>query len=187
VRLPDQNGRLELGYELSSNDARVKPTPAVMDVYQTPVADINQDGVLLPVKSKFSTLLTDPVTGLATTDQAGYSVYNKDSKPSTETRFLIWNGVVGGLPTATNTADSVSLLWHGNGNLVDSYWRNFEAFRTNTFLLKKTLTLIPADIASFSYRNRIHIQGVNYLIGDLSAALERNQRSILCEVDLWRV
>ena len=188
LRITDQNGRIELGYDLSGNDATVKPTPAAMDVYQTATTAANQDGVLLSIKSRFSTLLTDPATGLAMTDQVGYSPLNKDSKPGNDApRFLLWNGIVAGRPTATNADSGQSLLWHGPGNLADTYWHRFETFRTNTFLLRKRLALTPADLATFNYRHKVHIQGVNYIVGDIKASLERRQKAVICEADLWRI
>ncbi|MGM9510206.1 hypothetical protein ACS5NO_20895 [Larkinella sp. GY13] len=186
LRIPDQHGRLELSYEIDGNDATMKPIPALMDKYQTPENEENAGGVLLPVKSRFSTLLTDPVLGLATTSQTGFSVLNKDSKPVLSNRLLFWNGLVAGVPTATNAHAGQTLLWSGAGNLVDTHWRRFERFKGRTFPIRRNLYLSAADLARFTLRQKVHIQGVDYLISSLKTALG-DDPILICEAELWRV
>ncbi|GAB3937045.1 phage tail tape measure protein [Larkinella terrae] len=186
LRIPDQHGRLELSYEIDGNDATMKPIPAPMDKYQTPETAENAGGVLLPIKSRFSTLLTDPASGLATTSQAGFSVLNKDARPVLSNRFLFWNGLIGGVPTATHAHDGQTLLWSEPGNLVENYWQRFEQFRGRTFPIRRNLYLSAADLARFTMRQKVHIQGVDYLISTLKTALGDNP-VVTCEAEMWRV
>ncbi|GAB3256170.1 hypothetical protein GCM10027347_17810 [Larkinella harenae] len=184
---PETVNRLELGYELDGNDALMKPIPEAMDKYTTAETAANEGGSVLPIRSRFSTYLTNPVTGLARALQPGISPNNKDSQNRSSPKLLFWNGVVGGLPRATHSSGPRSLIWHGANNLVDSGYRQFERFKENTFLLKKLVALTPTDLATFSFRNKVHIKGVNYLVGSMRVGLMKDQRVIPAEVELWRV
>lgn len=186
VKAPELNNRLELSYELDSNDALLKPIPPALDKYTTAVTTQNEGGVLVPIKARVSTLLTDPVTGRAMTQQPGISPNNKDSKNGANPRLLFWNGMVDGQPLATNAHGNRSLLWHGPNNLVDVGYRNFEAFKSDTFSVTKLVYLSAADLALFSFRRKVHIKGVNYLVGSIKAALSADQSAIPTEVRLWR-
>jgi hypothetical protein len=186
VKTPELANRLELSYALDSNDGLLKPIPASMDKYTTPETPANAGGTLVPIQSRISTLLTDAGSGLATTQQPGISPNNKDNKNGTTPKLLFWNGVVGGKPQATNAQGNRSLLWHGPNNLVDSGYRRFEAFKGDTFQLTKLLYLSPADLALFSFRKKVHISGVNYVVGALKSQLSTDQNLMPTEVTLWR-
>ena len=120
------------------------------------------------------------------TQQAGVSGLNKDNKGGASPKLLFWNGVVSGQPVATNTQGRRSLLWTGPNNLVDVGYRQYEAFRGNTFRLTKLVYLTPGDLARFSFRQKVHIKGVNYVVGSLKAVLGAGRQTIPTEVMLWR-
>ncbi|OIN61159.1 hypothetical protein [Arsenicibacter rosenii] len=185
TKLPDLHGRLELSFDIDQNDATMKPLPLELDKYTTPETAENEGGALIPVKCAFSTLLTDGGSGFAHTDQQGYSPLNKDSKPVATARFLIWNGMQNGAPRATASDGNMILNWSGANGLAKKYWRVYEGFRSRTFALKKMLYLSPADLASFSMRQKIHVRGVDYVIGDMKAGIS-DSNLIPCETTLWR-
>ncbi|MCX6216416.1 hypothetical protein [Spirosoma sp.] len=187
VKAPDLVNRLELSYDIDSNDALMKPVPPAMDSYTTPETTINEGGTTVPIKSRFSTLLTDPLTGRAVTQQAGISPNNKDSKTNTTPKFLFWHGVVNDQPLATSAHGNRSLNWHGPNNLVDAGYKRFEAFKGNTFSVNKLVFLSPADLALFSFRKKVHIKGVNYVVGSMKAALGNDRETIPTEVSLARI
>jgi hypothetical protein len=187
VKAPELVNRLELGYAIDSNDALLKPVPANMVNYVTPETTANEGGTILPVQSRVSTLATNQTTGLAQTQQPGFSPLNKDSKTDSTPKLLFWNGMVGGIPRATSAHSARSLVWSGAGNLADTSYKSFEAFKGNTFGVKKLVYLSAADLALFSFRKKVHIKGVNYLVGSMKSVLGSNQKTIPTEVQLWRV
>ncbi len=186
VKAPELNNRLELSYALDSNDALLKPIPAEMNKYCTAETTVNEGGTLVPIQSRISTLMTDPATGRAITQQPGNSPNNKDSKQATSPKFLFWNGLVNGQPLATNRQGNRSLLWSGANNLVDKGYRKYEAFKGDTFSLTKLVYLTRADLALFSFRKKVHIKGVNYVVGSMKAVLSNDQSTIPTEVQLWK-
>lgn len=186
VKVPELANRLELSYAIDGNDGLLKPVPPSMDKYTTPETAINEGGSLVPVQSRLSTLLTDPATGRAMTQQAGISPANKDNKNGSTAKVLFWNGIVGGAPRATNAHGNRSLLWHGPNNLVDGGYRRFEVFKGDTFSVTKLVYLSAADLALFSFRHKVHIRGVNYVVRSLKAALGSDRQGIPTEVVLCR-
>ncbi len=187
VKSPELVNRLELGYVIDSNDGLLKPVPPSMDKYTTAETTINQGGTLLPIQSRISTLLTNTASGLAITQQAGISPNNKDNKNGTSPKLLFWNGVVGGLPRATNSQGNRSLLWSGPNNLVDGGYRRFETFKGDTFSVTKLVYLTAADLALFSFRRKIHIRGVTYIVASMKAALTGDKTGIPTELVLCRI
>lgn len=184
---PETANRLELSYELDSNDGLLKPVPADLDIYTTAETLVNEGGTVVPIRARQSTLVTDPATGRAVTQQPGISSNNKDNKNTASPKLLFWNGLVGGQPRATNAQGARRLAWHGANNLVDAEYRRFEAFKGDTFSVTKLVYLTASDLALFSFRKKVHIKGVNYLVGSMKAALSVNQKTIPTEVVLWRV
>ncbi|GAB3892473.1 hypothetical protein GCM10028803_05330 [Larkinella knui] len=187
TKTPETVNRLELGYELDSNDALMKPIPPSMDKYITPETVANEGGSVLPIRSRLSTYLKNPVSGLAMTSQPGISPNNKDSQNKGNPKILFWNGIVSGKPRATHTCGTRSLIWNGSNNLVNAGYGRFEAFKESTFRVNKVVNLTPADLATFSFRNKVHIKGVNYLVGSMKVALMKDQKVIPAELELWRV
>lgn len=187
VKTPELANRLELSYALDGNDGLLKPIPASMDKYTTLETVANAGGTLVPIQSRLSTLLTDAVTGRAVTRQPGVSINNKDNQNRPTPKLLFWNGLVNGEPRATSAHGNRSLLWHGPNNLVDGGYRRFEAFKGDTFSTTKLVYLSPVDLALFSFRRKVHIRGVNYVVGSMKAALGEQRQGIPTEVQLWRV
>lgn len=184
VKSPDTNSRLELGYDLDSNDAELKPVPPGMDVYRTAETPLTEGATLLPIRSKFSTLVQS--AGRYVTDQVGYSSINKDSKPVSCFRLLVSTENRGGVPLVVNGVGVRELTWPGENGLVNRFWQGYERFRADTMLVRKNVLLRPADLATFSFRNKVHISGVNYLVGLLKANLG-NEGPVMCEVELWKL
>ncbi|WP_233207783.1 hypothetical protein [Siphonobacter sp. BAB-5405] len=187
IKLPETVNRLELSYEIDGNDALLKPIPLHMDKYITKETTANEGGSTLPIKSRFSTYLIDTETGLAITSQPGISPNNKDSNTKGTPKVLFWNDPVNEVPTATAQTENRSLFWQGENSLPGKSFSRFERFKENTFLIRKTIYLTPADMAVFSFRNKVHIKGVNYLVGSLKASLKTNQKIIPVEVELWKI
>jgi hypothetical protein len=187
TKVPDLQNRLELSYLIDGNDALLKPIPTYFDKYTTAETQQTAGGSVTPVRSAFSTLLTNPETGLAMTSQPGISINNKDNTNRPTPKVLFWNGLVDGKPVATNTRNGKALTWHGPGNLVDTYWREFERFKARTFLIRKNVVLTPADLAQFRFRNKVHIRGVNYLVGSYKAVLGLDANVIPTELELWKI
>ncbi|MCK8492878.1 hypothetical protein M0L20_13505 [Spirosoma sp. RP8] len=185
VKAPELNNRLELSYALDSNDALLKPIPAPLDKYTTAETTLNEGGSLVSIQSRVSTLATDAQTGRAMTQQPGLSPSNKDSKNDSIPKLLFYNGLVNGEPRASSAHGNRSLTLHGDRNLVDGY-KEFEAFKGNTFSVTKLVYLTAADLALFSFRNQVHIKGVNYVVGSMKAVLSNNQNTIPTEVKLWK-
>ncbi|SFD46385.1 hypothetical protein [Spirosoma endophyticum] len=187
AKVPDLQNRLELSYNIDNNDALMKPIPDAFGTYSTPEIGNAVGGSVTPIRSAFSTLQTNPVSGLAMTSQAGISPSNKENAARSLPKLLFWNGMVDGKPVATNERNGKALVWSGPGNLVDTYWKQFERFKVNTFLIRKAVVLTPADLARFSFRNKVHIRGVNYLIGGYKAVLGADEKIIPAELELWKV
>lgn len=187
VKQPDLQSRLELSYDIDANDALMKPIPIEHDKYTTAETSGNEGGSLTPICSRLSTLRTNPVTGRAMTNQPGTSPNNKDNTTPPSPKLLFWNGLVSSEPRATRAQGAYSLTWQGSNNLRDVSYQRFEQFKANTFLLKKNVFLSPADLARFSFKQRVHIQGVHYLVGALKVKLGTRGGVIPGEVDLWRV
>ena len=187
VKTPDLQNRLELSYVIDGNDALLKPIPAAFDKYSTPEAGNAIGGSVTPIVSAFSTLQTNSVSGFAATSQAGISPNNKDNANRPTPKLLFWNGLVGGKPNATNSRSGKTLAWRGSGNLVDNYWSQFERFKVNSFKITKAAVLTPADLAQFSFKNKVHICGVNYVVGSYKAVLGADEKIIPAELELWKV
>ncbi|QHV97936.1 hypothetical protein [Spirosoma endbachense] len=187
TKVPDLQNRLELSYNIDTNDAFMKPIPAEFDKYTTAETAQTLGGSVTPIRSAFSTLLTNPATGLAMTSQPGISPNNKDNTNPTGPKLLFFNGLVDGKPVATNASGGKALTWSGPGNLVDTYWRQFERFKANTFLIRKAVVWTPADLAQFRFRNKVHIRGVNYMVGSYKAVLGVDANVIPAELELWKI
>ncbi|MVM39491.1 hypothetical protein GO730_21005 [Spirosoma sp. HMF3257] len=186
TKVPDLQNRLELSYVIDGNDALLKPIPAAFDKHSTPEVGNAIGGSVTPIVSAFSTLQTNPGSGFAMTSQAGISPNNKDNANRPTPKLLFWNGLVGGKPNATNSRSGKALAWSGSGNLVDTYWSQFERFKVNSFLIRKTIMFTPADLAQFSFKNKVHIRGVNYVVGSYKAVLGADEKVIPAELELWK-
>lgn len=186
TKRPDLNNRLELSFDIDSNDAFMKPVPADLDTYQTAETLSNAGGSVMPLRTSFSTLSTSSLSR-GQISQPGTSTTNKEqTQTTTKPKLLFWNGAVAGEPRATNAHGSYKLAWHGSNNLVTKFWHEFEAFKGETFSMSRIVSLTPADVARFSFRNRVHIRGVDYLVSSIDMSLKGNSSVIPAKVELWK-
>ena len=188
TKTPVLDNRLELSFELDGNDALLKPIPPLLDKYVTAETVLTEGGTLRVIRSRLSSLLTNPATGRAMTSQPGVSIYNKDSTNKPTPRLLFWNNPVDGEPRATMTGTNGNrrLSWQGLTGLANQDYGRFEAMLAETFVLKKTVFLTPLNLATFSFKRKVHIKGVNYWVRSIKAQLGGTAKLIQCEVELWR-
>lgn len=168
IKIPETKTRLQLSYDLDPSDGLMKDKPTEVQDYITPeqVGYIYTD--IAAVRSKFSTLLTDSTTGLATCKQIGVSEQFAQLSNRFSPRLLFWQGVTAGFPRATNELNSTSLLWNGTNGLAAKSWKETESWRRTQFYLKKNFVITGADLAMLDFSKKIHVNGVNYLIASIS-------------------
>jgi hypothetical protein len=177
-RTPVLNSRLELDWDLDSGDELMKIIPWQFVKYQSP-----SSGDLYKIKSKFSSLISDPETGLAKVQQVGITPRFNQLNQRFAPRLLFWNGTIDNVPNATNAHESYKLTWHGENNLKEKFWTRFEAWRANTFRLSKPVLINAADLAAWNFRNKVHINGVNYYVDSLTPSLPIDGPTTL---ELWK-
>ena len=180
----ERNRRLQLSMTLDQGDALMKDKPTILDDYLTPVF-ADDLGIAGP-KTQFSTLLTDSLSGLPIAKQAGstslFGMLPNRSAP----RLLLWNGIdlEDGLPVALPYFDDKSLYWNGSGGLKETRWEKTETVRRNMCYLDCELNLNEADLATFNFEKKIHINGMDYLplqIGN-SFPLQKPTSALLVQV-----
>ena len=180
----ERNRRLQLSMMLDQGDALMKDKPAILDDFLTP--PFADDLGIAPVKTQFSTLLTDSLSGLPIAKQAGstslFGMLPNRSAP----RLLLWNGVDpdDNIPVALPYFEGKSLYWNGAGGLKETRWKKTEAMRRNICYLDAELTLNEADLASFDFKKKIHISGMDYLPLQISNSfpLQKSTRALLVQV-----
>lgn len=165
-RSPIRNNRLELDWEIDSNDGILKVIPADFDVYQT-----DGDGFLFPIKSAFSTLKKN-VGGLSITSQKGITPRFAQGGEKFSPRLLFWNGN----SVATNEYSTYRLAWHGANSIPVRFWANFEKFRLNTAYKTNPINLNAVDVAAINWiepdaENIIYIKGKEYVIDYMKVIL----------------
>ncbi|MDF7817346.1 hypothetical protein P1X15_07065 [Runella sp. MFBS21] len=182
ARSPELATRLELDWEVDSNDGRMKVKPLDYEKYNTDGTEL-----LFPVKTRFST--TDVTeTGLPLVEQPGITTVNNQRNAKFGPRLLLWHGMVGGIPFASNYYGTTRLAWHGTNNLVDAHWRQFETFRGRTSRRILAGNLTATDIAKIDMHQRagetmcVHIQGRDYIIGNQRINLPLKGAT---ELELW--
>lgn len=167
----ERNARLQLAFELDSNDALQKDKPdAVADYFSPLLPDDGRNG-LAKLSCKFSTLLVDEATGLAATRQKGNTSQYGQGSEKTSPRLLFWHGLQEGRPRALPWHGSVSLYWHGQNGLAAKSWRKTETIRQSWFYLKKDFVLSESDLATLDFSRKIHVDGMNYFLVSLSVSL----------------
>lgn len=168
TKRPEKAPRLQFGFELDGGDGLMKDKPAVMSDYVSPLySDSVYDGIA-PLKMKFSTLLVDEATGLATSKQVGISENFAQTTAKFSARLLFWNGIVTGYPRALPTLNGKSLYLTGADGLAVKSWKRTEAMRNQQFYLIKSFVLNELDLAQLDFSRKIHYAGMNYLIGQIS-------------------
>lgn len=171
TKVVEQNTRIQLSYELDGGDALMKDKPAAtMDYVTAQFAGQTYTGIA-PIKSKFSTLLVDAGTGLATVKQVGITTTNNQLTAKCSPRLLFWNGLVGGKPVALPTLNSSSLYWVGANGLAAKHWSFTEKLRSQQFYLKKQINLSEIDLANLDFAQKVHINGVDYLVAQVDVVL----------------
>ncbi|WP_165795943.1 hypothetical protein [Siphonobacter curvatus] len=171
AKTAERNARLQLSYELDSGDALQKDKPAEVADYFSPLLPDDGRNGLAKLICKFSTLLVDQETGLASARQKGNTSQYGQGAEKFSPRLLFWHGQVNGYPKALPTHGNYSLYWTGPNGLATQCWSRTEALRKNWFYLKKDLILNEADLAQLDFARKIHIDGMNYIIAVLSVTL----------------
>ncbi|WP_428657574.1 hypothetical protein [Runella sp.] len=159
-KILERSRRLQLTMDLDSNDTLQKDRPAAIVDYLTPA--FSNDLAIAKVPTKFSTLLVDG-TGLPTAKQQGATTEFAQLEKKSTPRLLFWNGIVGGYPQALPTRAGKSLYWNGPDGLVNWAWAKTEAFRRQIHYLNCEMLLTEADLALLDFKEKVHINGVNYL------------------------
>ena len=165
VKTPELNKRLQLGSEIDGNDQLVKDRPAAMADYFS----AGTVGNLATLKSKFSTLMMAAQTGSSQAQndngfpmarQVGQSVQFNQLTAKFSPRLLRWRGA--------NLADNAGLTWR---ELAATNWKHTEALRAGTEYVRQDFALTAADLATFDFRKKVHVNGVNYFVVNLTVAL----------------
>jgi len=181
-RAPESANRLELDWELDGGDGLMKVRPADYEKYTSAGT-----GLLFPIKTRFSSPEVDGSDRIKA-EQPGISPTNNQLNNGFGPRLAFWSGVVGGIPTASNTHGTYRLAWHGDNNLVARFWAGFEAFKIGTFRRVMLGDLTATDIALIDMHRRagqtmaVHIHGRDYLIGNQRINLPLQGVS---ELELW--
>jgi hypothetical protein len=187
-RSPELANRLELDWDLDGNDDTMKVIPTDFLKYQTAQEGVRR-GVLFPLRSKFSSLTKNPVSGLSVATQAGITTDFNQKNSVFSARLLFWNGIVISKPTATNHFDDYRLSWHGENNLKNRFWGNYEEFRAKTCSRKMMVNLNAYDLSQIDFhRNNgeniaVHIRGKDYYIDEIATPLPLDGQ--LSEVLFW--
>lgn len=171
VKVPEQNPRLQLGYKLDSADALAKDKPAELADYVTPEYSNQFYTGIAKVSSEFSTTLVNATTGLAEVRQEGVTAQFEQLTKKVAPKLLFWNGIVGGYPRALPSVNNTSLYWNGEGGLRAKYWAILENMRAGQFYLKKDFVLNEVDLARLDFSRKVFVNGVEYLVAQLSGEL----------------
>lgn len=167
---PETAKRLQLGSELDSNDGLTKDKPEILADYVTPGLD-GDTSTPSKLTSKFSTLLTDPATGLATAKQAGITEQFGQLANKFSPRLLFWNGLQAGQPVATASRGVYSLFWTGPNGLATMFWKETEQHRQRRFYLERELALNSVDLATLDFSQKVHINGMDYFVVNVAITL----------------
>ncbi len=175
---PEMARRLQLGSEQDSGDGLTKDKPPILADYLTP--ELATETTITPLTSRFSTLLTDPATGLAITSQAGISEQFGQLSSKFTPRLLFWNGLQAApnaepLPVATAKRGALSLYWTGADGLAATFWKRTEANRVSRFYLERNLDLNEVDLATLDFSEKVHINGLDYWVASISISLPIKQ------------
>jgi len=162
-KIIERNRRLQLSMILDGGDSLMKDKPAIMDDFLAPA--FADDLGIATVRTVFSTLLTDTETGLPIAKQAGSTSLFNMLPNRAAPRLLLWNGMDpdDDIPVALPYWDGQSLYWNGDGGLKASRWAGTETMRRNICYLNAELNLNEADLAAFDFKQKIHINGMDYL------------------------
>ncbi|GAB2798714.1 hypothetical protein GCM10027275_50410 [Rhabdobacter roseus] len=167
VKTPEPNTRVQLSQVVDSGDALAKDKPPVLSDYLSEETEGTRNGIAqLPMQ--LSTMVVDEATGLAACRQEGQSSQLAQQAKAWAPRLLFWQGVVAGYPRALPTLGGLSLYPQ---DLATTSWRETIALRKRMFYLQKDFVLTETDLARLDFREKIHVDGVDYLIAQLNVAV----------------
>ncbi len=167
TKTPENNTRVQLSMAVDGNDALVKDKPAIIADYLTDEIPGTRNGIA-KLEFKFSTMLVDAGTGLATCKQEGQSSqFAQEAKPWAP-RLLFWHGIVEDYPRALPTMDEISLF---PSVLATTTWKETIALRQRQFYLAKDFIINETDIAQLDFSKKYHIEGVDYIIAQLNVGV----------------
>lgn len=173
--------RIELDWELDSDDGLMKTVPAALEKYTA--AEYNQE-TLFSLRGKFSTLLMDS-SGLPITEQNGITALTGQMEKKFKPRLLYWHGLVGGAPVAKNEYGDQRLSFHGSNNLRERFWKRYETFRSSTFPASPSVLLNSSELARLDFHRNageemaLHIRGVDYFVQAIKATLPLSSPALL--------
>ncbi|SDG71942.1 hypothetical protein SAMN04487996_12265 [Dyadobacter soli] len=166
-KTPENNTRIQLSMIVDGNDAIAKDKPALLQDYISQEVPGSRNGIA-KLDMRFSTMLTDPETGLAICKQEGQSSqFAQDAKPWGP-RLLFWHGVSDLFPRALPTLGTISLF---PASLAATCWKETIALRKRSFYLKKEFIITETDIAKLDFGNKCHVDGVDYIIAQLNVGV----------------
>lgn len=171
VKVPEPNPRLQLGYKLDAADALAKDKPAELADYVTPEYSNQYYTGIAKVTSEFSITLVNEATGLAEVRQEGVTSQFEQLTKKVSPKLLFWNGIVDGYPRALPTINGTSLYWNGTDGLRAKHWSVLESMRAGQFYLKKEILLNEVDLAKLDFTRKVFLNGVEYLVAQLSGEL----------------
>ena len=178
--------RLELDWELDTDDGLMKTTPADLAKYTAPEL---AGSTLYPLKGRFSTLLMDAATGWPVAEQQGITPLTGQMDKKFKPRLLYWHGVVDGAPKASSSYGSSRLAFAGPNNLRDRYWQRYEEFRLGTFPVEIQAALSARDLIRLDFHRRagediaVHLRGLDYFVAGIKAPLPLGG---YCTLNVWR-
>ncbi|GAB3790186.1 hypothetical protein GCM10028818_59940 [Spirosoma horti] len=172
---PETARRMQLGSELDSGDALVKDKPLELEDYLTP--ELAEPTGIAPLKSKFSTLLMDSELDTAKCQQTGITEQfgQLTNKFSPRVLFFIENELVNSIPTASSSLNDLSLYWNGVNGLAATFWSVNEALRQQWFYVTRDINLNEFDLATLDFAEKVHINGVNYLVVKVLVSIPINK------------
>jgi hypothetical protein len=166
-KTPENNTRIQLSMAVDGNDAMAKDKPEQLADYLSAEVAGSRNGIA-KIPFSFSTMLSDPATGLAICKQEGQSTkFAQEAKPWAP-RLLFWHGVTEDYPVALSNLDGISLF---PSDLAQTSWKETIALRQRSFYLKKDFVINEADIAKLDFSAKYHIEGVDYIIAQLNVAV----------------
>jgi hypothetical protein len=167
---------------LDSDDATAKITEALFQEYQTAGVSPDEIGNLNPYELAFSSLLMN--NNLPFTKQAGITDLQADKKFAP--RLLQWMGLQMGVPLATSNSASFSFDLNAPNGLVNTYYKEDEAFQKNTFRTPTVkLNLTETDLSDWTPDRKVHINGVNYIFEEINCPLHNLKEG--CTAVGWRI
>jgi hypothetical protein len=177
-RKPEKAKRLELDWQLDSNDARVKVRPSGWELYQTPGGE-NDSTQFFPIKSEIST--RDVEAGTAIIEQLGISSKIKEGNNVPTPKLLLWAGG----QKASNKVGVTSLLIQ---DIVTARYSYYQSWRARTASRTVFAKLDAAKLAELDFHTTggensvVYIHGRDYLIESIRVNLPNEG---LATLELW--